>query len=715
MQQTSAFQLWEQLLYWILSGSSLLGLPAGERDAMLMKAVPAETLVYFEWASRGEGKPGENGIDGFAADPEIRLFFESLDGALDKRSKEPNEHPANEALPKLVKLISAHPGCVFVGFEPVPETKPGLGRWIEMLTGLHGGVILSTGDDTDTLWQTFSNILPADPKSNAENATVSRSIPLPFPGYALVMHRDGRRLIFALGNATLERVIQGLTGRVPGLDSNARLQQALERINLARVSTVGWLDFQGIMNATIKALGPLGTLARPMLTITGVSALDYSVRVSGLDQGTMIERTAIATGGSTDGVLVVAAGQPIRSENLAHIPADADLVIATSINLTRVYQETRKLLATIQPLSVRLFDETVKQLEAELELKIVTDILPAFGDVITAFDSPSEGGVIVTSMIIGLEVRDAAKATRVFDRMMKLLEQSVSHQLEPGETPTSSLQQQTFLGHSIHYVQLPESTEGLKLAIAPTFCLTEGHLLFAVHPQAMKAQLRHLQQSHLSFDPFTKPKYAIPNGEILTFVYLNGPRANLVFSSLLPYMAQTLLAQLEYEGIILDPFSIPSAAAIAPYFGDATMMVSRQREGLFIESRNMPPAVVVSELFSAYQTYRYGDQSFLEEARRRKAPGARQALRQPAPNEVIPAVAEAKDEAAAKAKPAAAGSKLGPLLLRALVPENLQQMIPESTIKRLEEGPSPEAIQRREDARKMREERRKRRRAGLAP
>ena len=92
----------------------------------------------------------------------------------------------------------------------------------------------------------------------------------------------------------------------------------------------------------------------------------------------------------------------------------------------RLFQESRKLVASTRPLAVRVFDEAVKQLEKELELSIVNDVLPAFGDVFTAFDSPAAGGMVATSLVVSLEVRDARKATVVsgFDRLMKLVDQS---------------------------------------------------------------------------------------------------------------------------------------------------------------------------------------------------------------------------------------------------------------------------------------------------
>ena len=95
--------------------------------------------------------------------------------------------------------------------------------------------------------------------------------------------------------------------------------------------------------------------------------------------------------------MVLAAGQPIRTEHFSHVPADADLVLATSLSLTRVFLESRQLLAKTQPQSVRVFDEAVKQLEKEFGLKIVEDALPAFGEMFVAFDSPAAGGTIAST------------------------------------------------------------------------------------------------------------------------------------------------------------------------------------------------------------------------------------------------------------------------------------------------------------------------------
>ena len=723
MQAQASSGLWE-LLIWILTGSSLLGLPPGERDLALLKSVPPQTFVYFEWAARSNGVAGAAGVDGFAADPEIRKFFELLDAALAKvevvnqGSDDDVEsgalHRLRPLFPQLVKLISAHPGCFFAGFEPPPPNSANLPTWLRMLAGVHGGLILSSGDDTENLWRSLNQSLESIPEFKFNESSLTQSIPIAVPGYTLVIHREGPRIIFALGDGTLARITDGLSGRPPGLDTNPTFRKGLERVNVPRIGTVGWVDGKGLVSSITAALGPVGFLVRPILTMTGVDAIDHIVQVSGVDNGEMIQRTFVATGGRTDGIMVLAAGSPIQAQQFAHVPADADLVLATSISLRGIFQESRRLLQSVQPLSVRIFDEAVKQLESELELKIVEDVLPAFGDVLVAFDSPSAGGLIATSLVVSLEVRDGKKAAVVFDRLMKLIEQSLfgeHSEFDYGESV--SLRQQSFLNHSIFYVNTSGASFSGRISITPTFCLSEKHLMFAVHPQAMKAQLRHLNSNRPGFDKQASSKVVIPAGDTLSYAYLNGPRASNLVGSILPYSGHVLLNRLEEEGVSMDSFSLPSAAAISPYFGDSTAVITRQKDGVLIEARNAPPVLVGMTFLSLYRNWSATEFELLDAFRKQRANGAQQAQLGPAENAVVPAVAEKKDRDEAAREKAKANPplerKLAPLLLKALVPDGMQQLIPESALKKLEEGPSPAAIQRREEARRLREERRQRR------
>ena len=703
MQAQTATGLWDYFLFWLFTGSGLLGLPPAERDAALLKAVPPDTAIYFEWAARGEGQPGAPGIDGFAADIEVRQLLAAIKSSLQNPGSDqvPTSGERNE-LASLVNVITAHPGCLFLGYEIPPDVKQGVGGWLEKLKGLHGGAIFSTGDETDAVWAQWARILSSRPGFVFDEKSPTQSIPISFPGYQLVMHREGQRIVFALGDSTLPRILNGLAGTAPGLDTNPRFQQSYQRVTVPRVSAVSWIDGRAIVSHIVQAMGPLGLVMKPVFTMTGLDALDHAVKVMGVDNGTIIVRSFSATGGRTNGVMVLAAGPPIQLDNFAHIPADADLVLAASLSLKNVYQEARRTLATAQPLSVRVFDEAVKQVETDLQLKIVEDVIPAFGDVVTVFDSPSTGGLVATSLIFSIEIRDPQKINHVFDRLMKLLEQSL---IPPeGQLPRATLRQQQFLDRGLYYIHQEERKNGIEAGINPTFCLTDRHLLIAVHPQAMKAYLRLKQMGVQSFDPRSNLDRPIPEGDLLAYTYLNGPRGSSMLSAILPYISTGFMNRIDEAGVSVDSFLIPSAAAITPYFGDSRTLVVRQRDGIVMESHNLPPVLVSAAVLGAFRSLRAHDKELLEEARRQQA-----ALESGGPADGVRA-AVATDANQPKASTA---GKIAPIFLKALLPENVQVMIPESALKRLEEGPTPEQVeqqrQRREEMRRIREERRRRR------
>ena len=720
MQVQGTTGLWE-ILCWIIAGSGLLGLPPGERDQVLIKSVPAQSVLYFEWAARGPGQPGGTGVQGFAADPEIVQFAQLLDAAIAKAvatgQHDDDEYDSLQRLrplvPQLLKILTEHPGCAFASFAPPKPNNFGPLNLLNALTGVQAGIILSSGNDTDVLWKTLNEALKALPEFQYDEKSLTQSIPISLPGYKLVLHREGSRILIALGETTLPRMIDGLSGRQPGLDSNPRFKNAFDRVALPSFSSVGWIDANGLITGVTSSLGPMGMLFRPILMAVGVDALDYLVQANGIDRGTMIQRTFLSTGGRTDGILVLAAGDPIQPQQFSHIPADADLVLAQSISLTRVFQESRMMLEKTQPLSVRVFDEAIKHLQAELELRIVEDVLPAFGDVIMAFDSPTEGGLVATSLVVSLEVKDPAKAAIVFERLMKLIEQSVStdhSDMDYGETV--ALRRQAFMGTTICYVHSTGHHEGFPMT--PSFCLTDRHLLFAIHPQAMKAQLRFLQSKRPGFDQLAAKKVFVPVGQPLTYAYLDGAHAGQSVAIAIPYLGRALRGRLAEEGVMLDAFAIPSAAAITPYIGDSTAIATRQTDGILLETRNVPSVIAMLSLMSIYRAASTHDFELIEEVRRQRKADAAQGQLGAVENQVVPAAAEKPQPdppKAAEANPSPV-RKLAPILLKSLIPPELQQIIPESALRELEKGPPPpssSAVERREEARRRREERRQQR------
>ena len=705
MQSQGYPGLWE-LLFWIFAGSGLVGLPPGDRDPALLKAAPPESVLYFEWAARGTGQPGATGIEGFAADPEILQLTQWIDQQLAKQAlpspfEEDEENPFDEDLlekltsvvPPLVRSLTSHPGSVFVSFHPIPDNQADPVGLARIAATIRVGIMVRSDTETDRLWKLLNQTLVAIPNFHEEEGEPTQSIPLPIPGLTFVAHRNDSRILMAFGAGTLDLMTDGLSGLKPGMESNLRFQTAVKRVAVERFSSVGWIDTMGILTNLTKALGPVGLVIRPMAAMVGVDAVDHLVQSSGLEQDVLTQRTFIATTGRLDGALVLAAGFPIQPQQFAHIPADADLVLATSISFSRLFKESRQMVAKTQPQAVRIFDETVTELQSELELQIVEDVLPAFGDVVMAFDSPSLGGMVATSLMLSVEIQDTKKATRVFEQLMRLTEQSLvedSPDLDFGQP--HSLKQQPFFGHTIFYIPFSEEDSHLGLSITPTFCLTDHHLLFAIHPQAMKAQLRSLQSKQSGFDQLARRKVAVPDGDSLLYAYLDGPRTSRLAAALLPYVSHDFLNWIGSDIESLDLFAIPSTPAISSYFGDSTASITRQKEGLLIETRNAPPLIVALAFLSFYRQGQTLDWELLAARRSDRINPANQFQSKRATNQVVPAAGKFPDgkHSTAKTEPSFY-PQLAPLLRKAFTAAAAEprQRIPDSTISPRQEKSDP--------------------------
>lgn len=698
---------WIEIFLFLLGGSGLLGMPPGERDAALLKAAPQNSLLYVEWAARGPGKVDAPGIDGLIADPEIQFLLKSIETGLlpeNEHGVDPDqEHSQFSSRDsfRLAKLLTAHPGCIFVTFDPPPAANGLLfvPNPQDLLKRLHVSVIIDAGTDSDAIVDAINQLsgheIPHQPAMH--------TIPVP-NGVQINIHQEGTRLLIGLGANTVAQIQAGLRGEVKGLDTNPRFQAGWKRVGIDRVGAVSWFDVRNTTNIVLQSLGPAGAIAQPIIQGLGADALDYLLTGAGVVEGTVVQRSFLATGGRTDGILLVAGSPPLKIEQLSHIPIDSDLVIAASLSVGQVVKGVRELVGKTHPLSVQVFDETLKELETELGLNLVNDVYPAFGNAWTAFSSPSEGGLAGSGLIAALEVRDPGKAQVLYDRLLQLVEQALAPQgAEFGGDV--ELKQQEFLGHAISYVNGSGLSLGVNPTVIPTFCLTRGHLLFAVHPQAMKAHLRHLALQRPGFDRVAMKKLSLTKDELLLGCYLDGVRSVQTLSGLIPFLGQTMAEIVHTQGGTFDPFVIPSSAALVPYAGDITLSVARVNDGILMESRNPHLGIgMIAGFVTVNNWFHTGYAGYLQA---QSKPATNEGGLGLAEGQVVPAVAE-KPAEAPKEKPAdAAARRVAPIMMKALIPDGVQQFIPDDVFRKLAEPPSPEALKQREERRKELEARKR--------
>jgi hypothetical protein len=311
-----------------------------------------------------------------------------------------------------------------------------------------------------------------------------------------------------------------------------------------------------------------------------------------------------------------------------------------------------------------------------------------------------------SNLIVALEVRDAAKAQIVLDRLMQLLEQSLASQNDADYGAAAELKRNEFMGHGISYIRRSGGGFASTVSTSPSFCLTRGHLLFALHPQAIKSHLRYLSTPRPGFETVARSKLSLVDQDLLLTTYVDGARATQNLSGLAPFLGQTITDIAQENGLEFDPFLIPSTAALAPYAGDVTTSVARMNDGLMVETRNPQLAIgLIATLGSVRSLFQTDYEILLEAKKQRSRPVENAGLGTPE-GQVVPAAA-VKPQPPQEPAGGAIARRVTPLLLKALVPDGVEVMIPNEAFERLAQPPSPEVLQMREERRKLAEEKRR--------
>lgn len=586
------------------SGAGLMGLPPAERDAAFLRCAPEGAVLYAEWAERSAGRPGAKGIDGLVADPEVKLFVEKVRQAILDAVDEgpgrarPEQQVLAQNVPPLVMILANRSGCLYAdydveaGIEALKGVKAGKARPAEApLAGVRATLVVNGSDRADDAAKHITALVGLLPVEMRKENLDRQPLPVPFD-LSLTLHRHKDYFILGFGKGTIDAAIAGLDGKSKGLASDERFTAAMKRVSFERTASVGWLDVRG---ALAKASKIFGLQVEGVAKMVGADALDSIVTATGVNDGQIEYKTFIGTGGRTDGIMSLTAGRAIKPADFKFVPADSDLVVAWSLNAPKIYREARKIIATAGRGSIKIFDDVVAQIEKELGLSLEEDIFKAFGDVWTIHNSPASGKIFLTGLIAGLEVRDPAKAEKVFAQLMKVFKGALPGEMAGGfRRRAVYLSEGKFMDRTIYYV----NTVGDEIPFAPAFCVTDRQVLVALNPQVIKAHLRFVDglkgeaggaPREATFDSRLGKEIPLPSQDLLSLSYVDAKTVIGQLYALAPYVGQVIFSEIQRDGGEIDIFSLPSARAIVPYIGKSISTCTRTKDGIMIEGRAALP------------------------------------------------------------------------------------------------------------------------------
>jgi hypothetical protein len=228
------------------------------------------------------------------------------------------------------------------------------------------------------------------------------------------------------------------------------------------------------------------------------------------------------------------------------------------------------------------FESAVGELEAQLGIRLVDDLLDPLGDVWCLYNSPSEGGALLTGLAATVSLGDRRQLERTQEILLGRLESLAG----TGETGFLTVRDFEFSGHKVYYLL----SKGIPVPVAPAWCFTGSHLHVALYPQMIKSILaRDTGAVSLADSPALAGAFSAGEPAIAVGYQDNSSYVPWMWS-FVQVMAPMLTATYEREG--LPPFdlaAVPSLSAITPHVGPDVSVIRRAPWGIMVEQRQTLP------------------------------------------------------------------------------------------------------------------------------
>jgi len=455
-------------------------------DPAVQSAAPEECLLYLSLSGSGKPDPqSTNQIEQLLAEPEIRAFVDEIArlseaGAKRLSDRGEAERNLNRALPVLGGMLLNRPLMLYVSKVDVPPQAP----------SVNGALVVSAGDKVkdfvaalEELEQLLVANLPPNSKIEPYEAegVKMRRIPTQ-PGMPPVVWGVRDSYVFlAVGQGEAEAVAKRLAK--PGAPP-AWLSDVIQEADVPRVGGIVYLNLAGALKTAEPLLGmiPRDGPVDPAKVIEalGVRHLKHAAIVSGLNDETAVSKIIVRHDGQAAGLLAFLKGKPLTADDFRRLPDGVDMAFTARVDLEAAYKQLLTIAREIEPRSIAQVEHGLKQAEDKLGFSVTDDLLAGLGDLVTVYNSGSEGGLFVTGLCASVGVRDRSRVEKVIDKLRRLAESELNR-----DRPTFAVRKSEVDGREIHYVQFLRE----PIPIAPCWCVTDDELVVGFTPQMVRAHV----------------------------------------------------------------------------------------------------------------------------------------------------------------------------------------------------------------------------------
>ncbi len=598
----------ELLLLTTISAGAMglpVGLPPGAEDPRMAKISPPECSFYLSWSPAATpDAESKNQTEQLLAEQEIQSFIKHIEtaivAAIGRESGDGPEALLAAEIPKLVKTLLTHSTAIYVG-----EVGLGGGGF-----EIDAGVIVNTDENAEAFKASITRLetLLGGGVEKVEVAGYAwQKMTLPEGAPSVLWGFRGKYFVVGTGEKSIEGIMQRARGEAP-----AWLTDLKKQLPVPRRSSVAYINVKKLLE-----LSALFTGGEPMveavLAATGVKNVAYLASVSGLDDDAIVTRSLVGLDGAPQGILTLASGKPLTAKDLAPIPHDATVALAARLDPEKIFRTIAGMVGKIEPRARDEFDRGLQEMEEKTGINLSEDILKPLGDTWRVYNSPSEGGLVITGLTGVVSVRDHDRLAETLVKIEAIAQAQAERFARPDGGRMRrhvTIKNFTYAGQKVYYLNFV----GEVYPLAPAWCLTDDELIIATFPSHVKAYLSRADGAKsIADNPRIARLLAADRGPMMIGYQDTKAMFQLAYP-ILQFAAQFGFSELQREGVDLNISMLPSAASISKHLTPDVSSVTLTDAGIELVSRQTLPINIGSAVPMVLPLYiiggRQGSENF---------------------------------------------------------------------------------------------------------
>ena len=559
--------------------SSLIAVPLAGPPLPLDPALSAIASPECLWytTSAGVAEPdasSSNQTEQLFAEPEVRFFAsefqKQLIGALRRGAGSGREQRVlASAIPKLIQALMSRPLAAYV--EDFQLAEDGY--------AVQAGFVLNAGPQRAEIEAAIGQLVELAMENDAIIGSVDRDgetwsmvrVSMQTPEIRWGWH-DGY-FIMAVGDGTVETIIDRLAGSAPTWLADVRNEHAVDR-----ESSLGYVNVELLLDR----LQPLlekeeGWHIVEKLGLTSIKSLNS---LAGFDEQGCVALSQLVTDGRRRGLLSLLPYKELSDNDLKMIPHDVLVAGAVRVDLSETWKNIVRLVEEFEPKAAEKMERVLWEAETELGINIEDDLLGSLDDVWTAYVPTGDLMSSWHGSAIACKVKDAERLRMALEKLVAVVQAN----LPSGRRGGVEIRKTEFEGQTIYTVNVT----GAPFPFSPSWCVTDDWLVLGLAPQTVRGVMTRKHEESLADVPEIRQMFS-RSAAPTSITYVDTPKLVRSLYPLAQMGLQMLSSQLAREGIEIDTSILPSPDAIIRHLRPHVSTMTSTRSGpVFYSQHSLP-------------------------------------------------------------------------------------------------------------------------------